>query len=116
MKLLAVGLLLALTLGCGYGSNYNPSSTTTSASVNVADLVPADATAGGQGFTMTVNGSGFGSDSTLYFNSVAHSVTYISAGQLMTDISADDIASAGTMPVYVRTGGKNSNTVNFQVK
>jgi len=50
----------------------------------------------------------------------------MTSGQLTTPISATEIATAGTMPVYVRNPGgtgiynnqpaQNSNTVNFMVQ
>jgi hypothetical protein len=121
MKKKTLWLVLAVALtaaGCGgYGSNYN--STTNpppSGNVTISGLSPASATAGGSGFTLTVNGSGFGAGAVVYFNGNTRSTTYITTGQIMASIPASDIASAGDKPVYVRTGGNNSNTMQFNVK
>jgi hypothetical protein len=69
--------------------------------------VPNSATSGGPALTLTVNGSGFGSDAVVYWNASVRQVT--------AAISAADIAMKGTVPVYVRTNGQNSNTMNFTV-
>jgi IPT/TIG domain-containing protein len=81
----------------------------------IADLVPASATAGMAAFMLTVNGSGFGTDAVVYWNGSAQTTTYISGNQVMAAISAAEVASKGTVPVYVLTGGHASNTMNFMV-
>jgi hypothetical protein len=84
-------------------------------------LVPNTATHGDPAFTLTVNGTGFTAGSVVYWNGKTRSTTLVMANQLTASISAADIASAATVPVYVRTaggiygGGTNSNTVNFTV-
>ncbi len=64
---------------------------------------------------LTVNGSNFGTDAIVYWSSTVRTTTYVSATQVMATISASDIAMKATIPVYVRTNGQNSNTVNFMV-
>jgi hypothetical protein len=122
-------LLAIFTLGCGgYGSGSGSGSGAMAAgtpSVS-APLVPNIATAGSAAFTLTVNGSGFVGQSVVYWNAMAHSTTFVTSGQLTAPISASDIATAGTVPVYVRNPGgtgiymnqpaQNSNTVNFTVQ
>jgi len=121
-------LLTISTLACGgYGSGSGSGTMAAGAPSVSAPLVPNTATAGGAGFTLTVNGSGFVSQSVVYWNSMAKSnTTFVTSGQLTVAISASDIATPGTVPVYVRnpggTGiymnqmGQNSNTVNFTVQ
>lgn len=118
MKTALILLATMFTLACGYGSNYNSSSMNTpaGASVTVTALSPDTAKPGSTAFVMTVNGSGFGTGSTVYFNMVAHSTTYVTGNQLMTTITASDVATAGTFPVYVRSNNSNSNTMNFMVQ
>jgi Mn2+/Fe2+ NRAMP family transporter len=120
MKISCVLLLALLILGCGgYGNNSMSSGGTTASHIDA--LVPNTATAGSAAFMLTVNGSGFTSSSVVYWNGATRSTMFATAKQLTAQISASDIAAAGTAQVYVRTtggiygGGTNSNTVNFTV-
>jgi hypothetical protein len=120
MKILCILLLTAFALGCGgYGSSNNPGMGGGASSIT--QLVPNTATHGDPGFTLTVNGSGFTSNSAIFWNGQSRATTFVTANQLTAPISDSDIASAATVPVYVRTtggiygGGTNSNTVNFTV-
>lgn len=114
MKLIWVLLLAALAVGCGYGSNYNPNMGP-SGSMSIQQLSPSSANAGGPGFVLTVNGSGFGTSAVVYWNGSQRNSTYVTGNQLTATISASDIAQSGTVQVYVRSNGLNSNTVNFTV-
>ena len=119
MKLILVLFSTILAVGCGYGSGYKGNSTQTmpaGGTVNISGLSPSSVMAASAGFTLTVNGGGFGTDAVVYFNSAPHSTTVISGNQLMAAISSADVATAGMKPVYVRTGGQNSNTMNFTVQ
>ncbi|MFZ5877417.1 MAG: beta strand repeat-containing protein [Nitrospirota bacterium] len=81
-------------------------------------LSPASATAGGAGFTLTVNGSGFMMSSVVRWNGTDRPTTYVSATQLSAQITAGDIAAAGTVPVTVFTpapGGGTSNPWDFAI-
>ena len=120
MKIAAVLLLLFLIAGCGgYGSNNTMSGGGSAPAISA--LVPNTATAGDPAFTLTVNGSGFAANSTVYWNAGGRSTTFVSAKQLTAAISAGDVAAAGTIQVYVRNaggiygGGVNSNMVSFTV-
>lgn len=129
MKTTLLILLTISALGCGgYGSGSGSGSGSMAAGApNVsAPLVPNTATAGSAAFTLTVNGSGFVSQSVVYWNSTAHSTTFMTSGQLTAAITAADVATAGMVPVYVKNPGgtgiynnqlaQNSNMVNFTVQ
>lgn len=112
-----IGLLLALALGlsgagCGYGSHYSGGA----GAPNLSSLTPNMATAGDPDFTLTVNGSGFGADSVVYWNGTALPSAYAATTQVTATVSAANVGTAGTFPVYVRSGGKNSNMMNFTVQ
>src|ERR1019366_1956858 len=80
-------------------------------------LVP-DATApGGDGFTLTVNGAGFGGDSTVNCNGSPLATTFISDTQLTATVPASDIAKASTAAVTVvnPNPGGVSNTQFFSI-
>jgi len=79
-------------------------------------LVP-DATApGGPEFTLTVNGTGFVSNSVVNWNGSALATQFVSGSQLMATVPAADIATANTGWVTVvnpAPGGGTSNTAFF---
>ncbi len=81
----------------------------------IAQLVPSSMRAGSGGFTMTINGSGFGADALVYWNGSPLNTGYVTGNQVVAMVPAADVANAGMIPVYVRSGGQNSNTVEFTV-
>ena len=116
MSRISLGLLLGITLmgaGCGYGSrNYMNGN----GSPKVTQLMPSNATANSGAFVLTVNGSGFGTDALVYWGTATRTTTYVSTSQVTANIMASDIMNAGTVQVYVRSGGANSNAVPFTVQ
>jgi hypothetical protein len=93
----------------------NPVTFTINPAPVVSTISPNTATAGGPAFTLTVNGTGFSAGSTIRWNTVTLSTRFVSATQLTATVPATLIASAGTTPVTVVTGGVTSNAVNFTV-
>jgi len=84
----------------------------------VTTTTPASAAVGGQGFTMTVNGTNFVPGAAVQWNGNNRVTTFVSATQLTAQIPASDIATAGTATIQVVNpgpGGGASNTVNFNV-
>jgi subtilisin family serine protease len=82
----------------------------------LASLSPSSATAGGPGFTLTVNGTGFVSGASVLWNGATRSTTFVSGTQLNAAISAADIASAGSFSVTVTNPGSGpSNAMTFTV-
>lgn len=82
----------------------------------ISSLAPSSATAGGPAFTLTVNGTGFLSSSTVAWNGSNRPTTFVSAAQLTASIPAADIQSAGTTPITVTNpvpGGGISAAVTF---
>lgn len=118
MRLSGILLLACVMTGCGYGSrNYNPGMTGGGgAAPTVSALSPTGTQAGSAGVTLTVNGTNFGSDAIVYFNMTVVQTTFISSNQVMANIPGADLMTPGMIPVYVRTGGRNSNTMNFNVQ
>jgi hypothetical protein len=81
-------------------------------------ISPAFTNAGGAVFTLTVNGSGFITSSTVYWGTSALTTTYVSATQLTAQVPAADTATVGTMSITVQTpapGGGASNAWQFEV-
>jgi hypothetical protein len=114
MKLVCVLLFTVASLACGYGSmhNYN---TMTGASVQMSEIVPNATTSGAAGFMLTVNGSGFSSNSVVYWNSTALSTKFVSGNQLIASVPASEVAMAAMVQVYVNSNGMASNMMQFTV-
>jgi hypothetical protein len=95
--------LSALTLACGYSSKTTPP---VAGSVPaIAALTPASMTAGSAAFTLTVNGSNFGSQAVVNWNGAARTTTFVSGNQVTAAIPAADIATAGSAAVTVTNPG-----------
>ena len=69
-------------------------------------LVPTAVVPGSPAFTLTVNGTGFVSGSTVYWNGSPRATTYVSAAQLTATINASDVATAtsGSVTVHSPSG------------
>src|ERR1017187_8251309 len=121
-SVLGIGLsLLAImaVVGCGGGggapitppNNDNPVP-------SVSSIAPTSATVGSAARILTINGSNFMSTSTVTYNAVGHTATFVSSSQLTISLTAGDQATAGTYPVVVTNptpGGGASSAVNFTV-
>lgn len=89
----------------------------------VGTLSPTSATAGSSGLSLTVNGTNFISNSagtpTVMFNGSARTTTYVNSTQLVAQLGAADLATAGNFSISVRQpnppGNLSSNVANFTV-
>ncbi|HEV2468081.1 MAG TPA: hypothetical protein VGS78_02725 [Candidatus Sulfotelmatobacter sp.] len=105
LKTSSLAALIVLTLACGYGSkNYPPVAGTMPA---ISQLNPDNATAGGNGFTMTVNGSNFAAKAVVNWNGTAQTsgTAYVSGNQLTVAIPSGMIATSGTVQITVTNPG-----------
>src|SRR5580658_474305 len=81
-------------------------------------LVPDAIAAGGEGFTLTVNGTGFVSGAVVNWNHSKLATTFVKDSQLTASVPASDIAAATTASVTVvnpSPGGGPSNVMFFEV-
>jgi hypothetical protein len=78
-------------------------------------LSPTAANAGGAAFTLTVNGTGFVSGSTVNWKGSNLTTTYVSSTQVRAAITAADIATAGTASVTVFNATPGGGTSNAQI-
>ena len=85
--------------------------------VTIGALAPAQASAGGAGFTLTLTGRNFTPDMVAYWNGAPRPTTYRSATELEAVIDASDIAHAGSAQVQLQTGARDfaSNARAFAV-
>ncbi len=84
----------------------------------ITGLSPSSATAGAAAQTLTIDGSNFLSSSTVTYNSVAHTATFVNSNQLTISLTASDQATAGAYAVVVTNpspGGGASNSFTFTV-
>jgi hypothetical protein len=81
----------------------------------ITTLTPNSVPVNSVPFTMTVNGSDFERDAVVYFNGAPLNTTFITSKQVVAQLTSANLMFAGLTPVYVRTQGFNSNTVDFDV-
>ena len=97
--------LIAFTVACGYSSKTTPPVAGTVPTI--AALAPSSATAGSAAFTLTVNGTNFGSKAVVNWNGTAQTstTTFVSASQLTVAVPASAIMTAGSVTVTVTNPG-----------
>ncbi|HKZ80263.1 MAG TPA: IPT/TIG domain-containing protein, partial [Pyrinomonadaceae bacterium] len=84
----------------------------------LSTIGPVSTTAGDPAFTITVNGTGFINGSSVRFNGINRTTTFVSSTQLTAQIQASDVQTPGTFPITVFTpapGGGTSNAIDFTV-
>jgi IPT/TIG domain len=95
--------LTALALACGYTAKTTPAVAGTVPTI--AAVSPASMTAGSSAFTLTVNGTNFGSQAVVNWNGAARATSFVSGNQVTAAIPAADIATAGSAAVTVTNPG-----------
>jgi len=102
-----IALLAAVcivSVACGYSSKTTPPVAGTVPTI--AQLNPDSATAGAAAFTLTVNGTNFGTKAVVNWNGAAQSATtYVSGSKLTVAIPASLIENAGAVSVTVTNPG-----------
>jgi len=112
----------AVVNGCGGGSSVSGSSGGGGnqgggqQAPTVTSISPASVTAGSGQLTLTVNGTGFSSTTTVQVAAVAEPTTYASSTQVTATISAAQIASGGELAVIALNGTASSGSgIDLQV-
>src|SRR2546428_10107691 len=85
---------------------------------SVSSLSPSSANAGGAGFSLTVNGTGFVDGFVIRVDGLDRTTTFVDATQLSTTINATEIAAAGSFAVTVfdpDPSGGESNSLTFTI-
>ena len=118
MRLASIFLVIVFTFGCGddpvnrsqaphFGVVFTPPS--------LATLQPSSVPVNSPPFTMTVNGANFRTDALLVWNGVPQHTIFVNSSQLLVTVTDVDLMFVGLAHVFVRTGGLNSNTLDFNV-
>ncbi len=102
LKTISLLTLIALTMACGYSSKATTPSVAGTAPA-IGQLNPNAATAGGDAFILTVNGTNFGTKAVVNWNGVAQTsnTTFMSGTELTVAVPASAIAAAGTVQITV---------------
>ena len=119
--LILFGILAGLS-GCSPGIHFGPPPPPGPAPV-ISSIMPMNATAGGAGFTLTVNGSHFLSGADLVWRNPGNpgftggQVTVVSSSMVTLQIPAGVIAIPGSAQIFVFNpdGSADSNTVAFTI-
>ena len=111
-----------LVLICGLGLTVSTASRVALAQNPVPlinqPLIPDAVQPGGQGFTLTVKGTGFVPGAVVHWNGSPRVTTFVGASQVKANILSTDIAKASTASITVinpSPGGGKSNPASFEV-
>ena len=117
---LVLALVSLLCVGCGTSdppAKSDPHNSNLAPLIQpaITALVPNSVPVDSVPFLLTINGSDFAPGAVVFFNGTALNTQFISATQLVAQLGSANLTFAGVQPVYVRTQGFNSNTVDFNV-
>ena len=118
MRYFSLLLVTLFTLGCGtpgLGHDPGPLKVVVFSPPAITALTPPSVPVNSVPFSMTVNGSNFGTDAVVFWQGTPQSTLFVTSSQLLVRLTDTDLMFMGMVPVYVRTGGQNSNTVDFNV-
>jgi hypothetical protein len=116
MRFTGLSLAILLTVGCGaggrdphtmFGTGFTPPA--------LMELSPRSVPVNSVPFTLIVNGAHFAPDAVVFWNDVPQSTRFLSPQQLQVAVTEADMMQFGLAHIFVRTGGLNSNTVDFDV-
>ena len=99
IKITVLAVLLSLLLACGYNAKTTPAMA--GSMPTIAALSPSSTAAGSPAFTLTVNGSNFGSKAVVNWNGAAQTTTMVSANQLTIAVPAAAVATSTTVSITV---------------
>lgn len=110
-----------IAVGCGSPSHSpnagnGPLRGVSSSPPAIAALLPNSSPPNSVPFTMEVDGKNFLPDAIVFWNGAPLSTTFVSSGQLLANLTSANLMLSGMVNVYVRTGGLNSNTIQFDLQ
>lgn len=107
-----------ITVSQSSGTSAGQTFTIANPAPTLTGIDPASVAAGGSGFPITVNGSGFVSGSSVQWNGAARSTTLVSPTRLSATINSSDVQGPGTAMVTVfnpSPGGGLSNAATLSI-
>jgi DNA-binding beta-propeller fold protein YncE len=72
---------------------------------SITTLTPSSLLVGATPQTLTINGTNFLSSSTVTFNGIVHTPTYVSTSQIKISLTSSDLAVSGSYPVVIANPG-----------
>jgi hypothetical protein len=117
LSLLLATLLLTLTFAnCGSAAGNDPFKTTAAFTPpSITTLSPNAVPVNSVAFTLGVTGANFGTDAIVFWHGTPRFTRFVSSTELLVNVTETDLSYFGQVPIYVRTQGQNSNTVEFSV-
>ncbi len=118
MRIASVILACLLAFSCGSGSGKDPSGGTKTSALSppsITQLVPNSTPVNSVPFFLTVNGTNFTTDAIVVWNGTNLNTRFVSSSQIVASLESTDLQNVGMIRVFVRAGGFNSNTVDFDV-
>jgi hypothetical protein len=101
------------------GTSNTATFTITNPLPTISSISPSTAVAGSGGFTLTITGTNFVTNSVVRWNGSDRTTGFVSSTVLTATIPASDVATAGTASVTVfnpAPGGGTSNTATFTIQ
>lgn len=95
------------------GATAAPVMFTIDAALSIDALQPGSAGAGTGGFTLTVQGNGFGSDAVVHWHGTALATTIVSVMEVTARVPAALVGAPGTAAITVTSGSATSNGASF---
>jgi len=83
--------------------------------LELTNLNPNSVNINSNSFTLTVNGKGFDSVSTVYFNGQPRATTFVTDSVITAEILSSDVTTVGSFPVWVKDRYSISDTLLFTV-
>ena|SRR5205823_530013 len=119
MRTFSFLLMICVTIGCGSGNRRSnggdPRPGFGFMVPSITALMPQSSPVNSLPFTMTIQGSDFATDATVFWNGIPQHTTFLSPSQLLVSVTDTDLMFTGPAHIAVHTQGLNSNTVDFSV-
>jgi sugar lactone lactonase YvrE len=110
--------VVVVNLGPGGGASSAVDFSVDNPAPSISSLSPSSAMAGAAAQTLTINGTGFVSTSSVTFNGTTRAATFMNANQLTIQLSSSDLLNPGSYPVTVANPGPGggSSSDSFTVE
>lgn len=117
-SLLLLGALAFFVFMVACGGGHSSTGTIQNPTPSIQGISPSFVTAGASSQTISINGSGFLSSSTVTYEGVSHAASFVSSRQLNLILNGADVATVGNFPIVVTNpppGGGNSSAAVFGI-